>query len=284
MPPSSSPTTRASPITAITWGRWPAPERPRVGAYLRDFWAGCAAVIAPGSELADEIRAEIGPRQRPFVRVVPTGVDVAGIRAIAPIDPRPAHGWPAEATVVVSVGRLAEEKSVDLLLEAFALAAAGDPQLRLLLVGGGPSEASLRQRARVAAPAGHVAFTGSLPRNEALARARGCDLFAFASRTETQGLVLTEALAGGLPVVARAGPGVRDAVRDGVDGLVVGAAASDDPRPLAEAMGSLARDGARRAAMAGAATEAALRFDVGRRIGQVVDLYREVLTGRTTAG
>jgi len=255
-----------------------------VRAYLRDYWAGCAAVIAPGSTLAEEIRAELGERRRPLVRAIPTGGDVPGIRALAAVDPRPAAGWPAEAVVAVSVGRLAAEKSVNLLLEVFAAAAAADARLRLLLVGSGPLEADLRVRAARSDLHGRVAFTGRLPREEALARARGCDLFVFASLTETQGLVLAEALAAGLPVVARDGPGVEDAVRDGVDGLVAPVAEGDGSGALAHAIRRLAQDKDRRRAMAAAATDGAARFDVRARVAEVVELYRDLLTARTTTG
>jgi glycosyltransferase involved in cell wall biosynthesis len=253
-----------------------------VGAYLRDYWAGCAAVVAPGNQIADEIRAELGARRIPLVRTIPTGVDVAGIRALVAVDPRPAAGWAADAVVAVSVGRLAAEKSVALLLEAFAAAAATDPRLRLLLVGSGPQEATLRERAERPDLRGRVALTGGLPREEALARARGSDLFVFASRTETQGLVLAEALAAGLPVVAREGPGVGDTVRDGLDGIVVPARGRDDPGSLAAAIGMLAADADRRRAMARAAIDGAGRFDVRARIGEIGELYRDLLTARTT--
>lgn len=254
-----------------------------VHAYLRDYWAGCAAVVAPGSQLADEIRAELGERRHPLVRTIPTGVDVAGIRALPAVDPRPAAGWPADAMVVVSVGRLAAEKSVALILEAFAAAAVSDARLHLLLVGSGPQEAALQERSARPDLRGRVAFTGRLPREEALARARGCDLFAFASLTETQGLVLAEALAAGLPVVARDGPGVGDAVRDGVDGLLVPGAAEDDPRALGDAISALAGDPDRRDAMARAAADGADRFDVRARLAEVAELYRDLLTARTTS-
>jgi glycosyltransferase involved in cell wall biosynthesis len=252
-----------------------------VGAYLRDFWGGCAAVIAPGSELADEIRSRLGTARGPRVETVPTGVDVPAIGGLDPIDVRSRAGWDADAVVAVSHGRLAREKSVGLLVEAFARAAAGEPRLRLLLVGGGPLEAELRDRAARPDLAGRVHLTGSLPRTEALAHVRGADLFAFASRTETQGLVLAEALAAGLPVVALAGPGVGDAVRHEVDGLVVdrpGEAGRRDA--LAEALAALAGDGARRRAMAVSAAEGARRFDLPVRIGQVVELYRDLLAER----
>ncbi len=249
-----------------------------VQAYLRDFWGGCAAVVAPGSELADEIRARLGPRRRPVVRVIPTGVAVGAISSLPPIDPRERFGWPADAVVAVSLGRLAAEKSVALLVTAFARAAAADPRLHLLLVGGGPAEAALRQRAAGPDLAGRVGFTGRVPRMEALGLARGGDLFVFASRTETQGLVLAEALAAGLPGVALAGRGVEDSVRDGVDGLVVrGSREGELGSGLAEAIAALAGDAETRRRLASAASADAARFDQPTRIEEMVRLYNEVV-------
>ncbi|HEX9634589.1 MAG TPA: glycosyltransferase [Candidatus Limnocylindria bacterium] len=254
------------------------PGSAAVDAYLRAFWAGCAAIVAPGPELADEIRARLGVRHRPLVRTIPTGVDLHEIRALPRPDVRTAAGWPAEAVVVASLGRLAPEKSVDLLVDAFALAAGVDPEMRLLLVGGGPSEAALRDRGTRADMAGRLHLSGQLPRREAISLIRGADLFAFASRTETQGLVLAEALAAGLPVVALDGPGVRDSVRDGVDGVIVPAEpAADRTVRLAAAIGALAADHPRREALAAAAGSGADRFDAKRRVEEVLALYRELL-------
>ncbi len=249
--------------------------------YLRDFWGGCAAVVAPGSRLAGEIRQRLGARPRPPVRVIPTGVDVEAIRALPVGDLRERFGWSRDSVVAVTVGRLAAEKSIALLVDAFARAAASDERLRLLVVGSGPAEAGLRER--VAAPdlSGRVALTGRLPRMAALALAKGGDLFAFASRTETQGLVLAEALAAGLPVVALAGPGVEDSVRDGVDGIVVrGTGNGELGAGLADAIASLAADPERRRRLASAAAADAARFDASSRVGEMVDLYRELLAGR----
>jgi len=243
--------------------------------HLRRFWRHCAAVIAPGSDLAAEISDRLGEPPRPRVVWIPTGIEVADIAALSATDPRPLAGWPAESVVIASLGRLAREKSVDLLLEAFAAAAVKDPALRLLLIGGGPRRGALLARAGWLGVAERVHLTGSLPRRDALALVKGADLFAFASRTETQGLVVAEALACGLPVVAIDGPGTRDAVRPGIDGLLVSADA------LAEALAELAGDAPRRAEMASAAAAGAARFDRAARIGEVVGLYRALLAGRT---
>ena len=248
-------------------------------AYLLDFWAGCAAVIAPGSELAAEISERLGDRKRPLVRVIPTGIDVAAMRELPPRDLRSEHGWPADSLVVASLGRLAPEKDVELLVEAFAMAGGRHPRLRLVLVGSGPSRERLTERVARPDLAGRVVMVGQLPRLDGLAVAHGADIFAFASRTETQGLVLAEALACGLPVVALAGPGVGDSIRPGVDGVVVPrpAQAAEATEALARAIADLAADEPRRSALAAAALQGAERFDVSRRVAAVVTLYREVL-------
>jgi len=253
-----------------------------MSAYLRRFWLGCAAIVAPGSELAAEITEEIGRRARPLVRAIPTGLDLDRITALPEGHPRREAGWtPGVDFVVASVGRLAREKSVDVLLEAFANAAEGRPELRFLLIGAGPLEEMVRGRAQRTDLHGRVFVTGQRSHDDALGLLKACELFAFASRTETQGLVLAEALACGVPVVALEGPGVRDTVRDGLDGMVVPRdPESGAPERLASALLDLANDPERRKSMARKAREGAARFALQRRIGEVVELYRETLASR----
>ena len=246
-------------------------------AYLRRWWAGCAAVIAPSTDLAREIASRMPAGRGDRVRVIPTGVDVAAIRAAIPIDVRPTRGWPPDSVVVASLGRLAAEKDPGVVLDAFVHAAASDPALRLLVIGGGPLEDTVRARTSTPALAGKVHVTGRLDRTDALARLAAADLFCFASRTETQGLVLAEALTAGLPAVAVDGPGVRDSVRDGVDGVIVAA----DPvatraNRLGDTLASLAADAPRRLALATRARDDADRFDVARRVAETEALYRDV--------
>ena len=246
-------------------------------AYLRRWWAGCVAVIAPSTDLAAEIGARMPAGRADRVRVIPTGVDVAAIRGAAPLDVRPVAGWPAGAVVVASLGRLAAEKDPAVVLDAFARAAALEETARLLVIGGGPLEAEVRARAAAPGLAGRVHVTGRLDRTDALARLVAADLFCFASRTETQGLVLAEALTAGLPAVAVAGPGVRDSVRDTVDGLVVPAdPAHTRAARLGDALAELVADAPRRRAMATRARDDADRFAVERRVAETEELYRAV--------
>lgn len=246
-------------------------------AYLRRFWAGCEVIVAPSNDLAGEIRDRLQPDRRSRVRTVPTGIDVDGIRALTPIDPRPEAGWPPDAILIVTLGRLAPEKSVEVIADAAAVAIERHPMARVLVIGGGPSEEQLRRRS--VDFGGRMHLTGALPRLEALARLRAADLFAFASRTETQGLVLAEALAAGLPAVAVEGPGVADSIRDGVDGLIVPAEPeSTRAQRLGLALAGLVEDQDGRTRMAERAGEDAGRFALAGRVAEMESIYRAAVS------
>jgi glycosyltransferase involved in cell wall biosynthesis len=136
------------------------------------------------------------------------------------------------------VGRLAAEKGVDVVIEAYRRAEAELPRgsTRLVIAGAGPEE----QRIRASAPEGTV-FLGFLERETALpALYASADAFAFASTTETLGLVVLEAMASGLSVVATPAGGVAEHLRDGENGIAYPA---NDIAACAAAMVRLATDG-----------------------------------------
>lgn len=253
------------------------PARTALRRWLGAFWAACDAVVAPGTDLGAEIRALLPPRAATVVRVIPTGIDLEVVRGLVPDDLRARAGWPADAVVAVALGRLAPEKSVEEILEAVAAV----PGLHLAVIGDGPSAAALRRHAADPDLATRTWFAGARPRTAALSLLASGDLFVVASRTETQGLVVAEALAAGVPVVGVDAPGVRDAVRDGLDGMLVAAEpAADRPARLAAALATLLADGPRRRAMATAAAEGAERLALATRTAETVALYRELLARR----
>ncbi|MHA7814995.1 MAG: glycosyltransferase [Pseudohaliea sp.] len=175
-------------------------------------------VIAPSESIRDLLlqRGVTTP-----VEVIPTGVYVerfaAGDRAAA----RRRWALPAKAFVVGHMGRLAEEKNIGFLADAVAAFLAGGEERYFLVVGSGYAEADLVERFRAAGLADRLVCCGVLE-GQALADAMNAmDLFAFASMSETQGMVLTEAMAAGLPVVGLDAPGVREVVRDRENGRLV---------------------------------------------------------------
>ncbi|MEP6692109.1 MAG: glycosyltransferase family 1 protein [Gemmatimonadaceae bacterium] len=169
------------------------------------------------------------------------------------------------------VGRLAAEKGVDVILDAYRLATRLVPSgaIKLVIAGAGPSEEALRR----SAPA-DVAFLGYLDRQTALPQLfASADAFVFASLTETLGLVVLEAMASGLPVIATPAGGVADHLRDGVNGLAYPARNAE---ALAHAMVALALDRGRAAALGAAARQTAELLDWEREIDRLDVSYREV--------
>jgi glycosyltransferase involved in cell wall biosynthesis len=135
------------------------------------------------------------------VRLRPAGAEEgAGIRARLAIAP--------DDRVLLFVGRLAREKNIALLLDAFARV--HRPGLHLVLVGDGPSREWLEERARTLGLGEAVVFVGAVERDTIAAWYRAADLFVFPSLTETQGLVVEEALQLGVPTLAVGAGGVLD--------------------------------------------------------------------------
>ncbi len=150
---------------------------------------------------------------------IPTGIDLSTFRDANGEAIRHMLGW-GDDTVIISVGRLAKEKSFDILLEAAAIVLRQHARTRLVIVGGGLEERSLKRYAGELGIADHVDFVGTLPYEEVPGYLKAADLFSFASTTETQGLVTMEAMAAGLPIAAINATGTHDIVTDGKDGLL----------------------------------------------------------------
>ena len=174
----------------------------------------------------------------------------------------------------VHVGRFAAEKNVELVLEAYRRASASVPQgvMRLVLAGTGPREAALRSAASEG-----VTFLGHLDRETALPELyANADAFVFASTTETLGLVVLEAMASGIPVIAAPAGGVRDHLRHEENGL---AYPPGDVDALAAAMKFLASEPRYAMELGGRARETAGRLTWESELDRLDAAYRAVLAG-----
>jgi glycosyltransferase involved in cell wall biosynthesis len=179
-----------------------------------------------------------------------------------------------ERKVALFVGRAAYEKNIGFLLEMMALARQQQPQLMLVIAGEGPALPALRRQASALRLDDDVRFVGYLPREGSL---RDCyaaaDVFTFASHTETQGLVLLEAMAIGLPVLAIAALGAAEIVlpRRGA------VAAADTPEAFAEQLVTLLGRPAKLAAMADEAVAFAREWDATTQATRLAVLYRDLV-------
>jgi glycosyltransferase involved in cell wall biosynthesis len=128
---------------------------------------------------------------------------------------------PADSFVVGHLGRLAAEKNLEFLARAVAEFIRSHRQARFLVIGTGPAEAAIRAIFSQAGLEARLLICGILPPRELADALSAMNLFAFASQSETQGMVLTEAMAAGLPVVALDATGVREVVRDQQNGRLL---------------------------------------------------------------
>lgn len=181
-----------------------------------------------------------------------------------------------EHRIVLSLGRISRAKGIDLLVDAAARLAQVLPELRVLVVGPDWGErAAAEQRVRAAGLAHAFVFTGPLPRADVRRALRSAHVLAHASRFEAFGIVLLEAMAAGLPVVAVRTSAVPEVVDDGHTGLL---ARPEDPASLADCLGAVLRDEALAAQLAKAgARHADTAADERAQAGRLLALYEDLL-------
>lgn len=182
-------------------------------------------VVAPSESIRDLL---LKRGVETAVEVVPTGVYVERFAHGNGAALRRTHGIPSHAFVVGHMGRLAWEKNVDFLTDSVISFLQGGEDRYFLLVGGGDAEAAIVQRFEDAGLASQFKRAGVLEGQDLADAMNAMNLFAFTSRSETQGMVLTEAMASGLPVVALDASGVREVVRDRHNGRLLKDATAED--------------------------------------------------------
>jgi glycosyltransferase involved in cell wall biosynthesis len=228
-------------------------------------------IVVPSRAMAETLR-DYGVTTP--LHVIPTGLPESQFIRGDGQRFRAAHGIGAERKIALYVGRAAFEKNIGFLLEVADCARLQRPDLLLVIAGEGPALEHLQRQARQRHLDDHVRFVGYLPRDTGL---RDCyaaaDVFTFASRTETQGLVLLEALAVGLPVLALPALGAAEIV-----GPQRGAvAATDDPATFAGQLVSLLDQPARLAELGREGIAFAREWDAASQAGQLARLYRQLI-------
>jgi len=237
------------------WGEhWQAylPHRPMVASVARALESGSRRLgdlAVPVSEFtALRMGLPIGDGERS--RIVGNGVELAAIRG-ARRDRKPVD--------VVFVGRLIDEKRVDLLLDAIHLMTDSFPDLRCTVIGDGPERAALEARAERLGLAARVTFAGRVEGSRVYAVMKAAHLLVMPSQREGFGISVAEAQAcGTVPVVVRSPMSAASAlVHDGVDGLLCDPTAA----AISSAIASLLSDQPRLAEMSRAARRTARHYD-----------------------
>lgn len=233
----------------------------------RALLARAARHVVLSGAIRDEALAAGLPAER--LVPIPNGVDLAAWSADAPPARLP---WPPDAPVVLFLGRLAVQKRVDVLLDAFARVLERVPAARLALAGEGPLRRALEERARALGLGDRAAFLGQ--RDDVLALHRAARVVALPSEGEGLSNVLLEALASGTAVVTTDVPGVREVVTPDADALLV---PPRDAAALAQALARALEDPALRERLAAAGrARVAAAFDLERVADRYAALFAEV--------
>lgn len=176
--------------------------------------------------------------------------------------------------VMVYVGRISYEKNVDKIINAMGLTyKKGIRNMKLLLVGDGPAKKQLQHQIESLGIEKLVTMVGSINSDLVKYYYQLSDLFLFASTSETFGMVIVEALASGIPVLAVKGPGIVDIITDGFDGILV----EDDIFQFAQGLEQLIIDEGLRRRLAKGALKTAQLYSADTVSEQMLSLYEKLI-------
>lgn len=243
----------------------PATTRRAASAVTRLYANAADAVIVPTQSMREHLES-VGVTAR--IEVVPSGIDLGLFEAGRRSDALRAElGAAPGDRLALCVSRIAREKNLERVLEA--LARLPDQSVKLALVGDGPAREWLELRADELGVAHRVRFAGAFDRSQLPDAYASADAFVFPSLSETQGLVLAEALAAGCPVIAVDTPQARDVLGD------FSTFVPDDATQLAHAMEIMPSSPAPE--QRALARNAAARFGVDIQTASVMDLYADLI-------
>ena len=237
-------------------------------AFTRSQCSDVQALVAPSEPLRQVLR-DYGVETP--VHVIPTGLpadrfqpgNAARFRALAQL--------PAHRPLVTYVGRVAHEKNIDFLVRVFARVRQSVPEAMLIIAGEGPAREALRKLVEQLGLTEDVRFVGYLDRNTSLLDCyAAASVFVFASRTETQGLVLLEALAQGCAVVSTAELGTKSILAPACGALI----AEEREQPFAAAVVQVLRDADLRSTLSDQAGTYARGWSSASMAARLAELYR----------
>ncbi|PCJ49270.1 MAG: glycosyl transferase family 1 [Candidatus Hydrogenedentota bacterium] len=239
----------------------------------------CDQVIAPSESLAKEIQHR---GVNTLIEVIPTGVFIEKFRQGSGAGFRDVLGIPQDAFVVGHVGRLAPEKNLAFMTRCVSEYLQANPHAHFLVVGGGPSLRGIQQCCEKIGVQDRLHCAGVLQGTFLVSAYKAMDVFAFTSHSETQGMVLTEAMAAGVPVVAVDAPGAREVVIDGENGRLL---LEDNVESFKAALDWVAKlNQAERAKVTAAVLERAETFSMDTTAEHALNLYTRMIERGSRVG
>ncbi|MDD5489368.1 MAG: glycosyltransferase [Candidatus Moranbacteria bacterium] len=233
------------------------------------------AVIAPSEGLKNILEKE-GVRKP--IYVLPTGVDLHFFGFNEKSEKESRHirekfGITPQEKVLIFVGRLDPEKNVEFLIESFGKLLTKYKEIKFLIVGSGFHENKLKQYSKDI-PSGHIVFAGSVPFEKMPFYYQAADAFVFSSPTETQGLVILEAMASGLPIVAVKNRIIDNLIESGKNGYLLD---SFDTGIFAEKVLDIISHPEIQKKYSRASLEVAADFSVQKQTARLLEIYNQLI-------
>jgi len=241
-------------------------------AIIHRYLEKCDHVIAPTRTIQDFIKTY---QVDVPVTIIPTPIDLTKFQDIH-LEPIRNSIGRSDEKILLYLGRLSPEKNLEFLLDAFTQIKSEEKNTILAIVGGGPEGENLKTQAKKLGIKDAVIFTGPVPYEEVPNYMAAADLFLFPSTTETQGLVLVEAMAAGTPVIAL-DTDVNAEVLEGGGGLIV----DPDLEDFVDAVCRTLSDPSSRNEMRLNAFATAKKYQISTSVDKLVRVYQSVIGDRS---
>ncbi|MBL1150758.1 MAG: glycosyltransferase family 4 protein [Armatimonadetes bacterium] len=243
----------------------------KIRKHTRYYYNLCDHVIVPSEAALRSLRRN---EIRTPITIIPTGIRLNP--KVTQQEARLRVGARQDEKMLLYVGRIAKEKNMDVLVHAAKLILDARDDARLWIVGDGPYRAQCQMLVRNLGIGDRVLFTGFVPRSEVSQYYIASDMFVFTSMTETQGLVIGEAMAHGVPAVAVHGGGASLAVEEDVNGFVV----PNSPRDFAECVLRILSNPSLHGRLSEGAKRSAKAFSMSDMCNQVLEVYESAIRQR----
>lgn len=196
-----------------------------VRTYSRNFARKAECIITPSKKTEKYLKYKCKIKNKPIF-IIPTGIDTKAFNKENFTDEQRNSlklklNIKKDDKVILFLGRMGEEKSIDVILKSIAPLLEKSDNIKFLLVGDGPSKEPLEQLTKDLSLENKVIFTGKVPWNEVPKYYNIADVFVNASLTETQGLTFLEAMAAGVPVIARYAPNLTEFIKTNQNGILI---------------------------------------------------------------
>ena len=248
--------------------------KPKVIEQATKFFCNrCDYLIAPSHRVVDELE-KYGIKKP--IAMIPSGVDTSKFGVVSKNTFRKKLGIPSSHKILLTVSRMGEEKSIDFLLKSFELVLGENPETTFLLVGDGQEKKNLISLAKKLGIEKNVIFAGLIDPVALPEIYSEADLFLFASQTETQGMVILEALASGVPVIAVEDTVFKEVIQNNQNGFLL----EKEKEAFAGKITELLKNETERRRLSDGARAGADSYSIQASTQSLEDLYKRVLEMR----